>query len=238
MNDNQKLRVLALGDCNTWGIQEPPVGNTILDKFCNALSQQGTDARGTNLGCGMATTREGIQRMQLDGSAADIVLINFGLVDTWVTSIPQFYVLYYPETRLRKLRRKLLKFVKRHLRAPMLRKFVASGPVVTPDEYADNVRAMIAIARQRNPSTTVILWGSPPVQHDPARNENLARYNRILASIANETQSYYVETSDAINQLPAADAYLDNVHLNEAATDLIAQQLASAFLRQRLAAAG
>ena len=35
------LRILAVGDCNTCGITVPPVGNTILDKFCRELEEGG-----------------------------------------------------------------------------------------------------------------------------------------------------------------------------------------------------
>lgn len=235
---SQPLRVLAVGDCNTYGILEPPIGNTILDKFCLELSNAGFETHSQNLGCGMATTREGIQRMKLDANAADVVLINFGLVDTWITSIPKCYVLYYPETWLRKRLRKLLKFVKRRLRSPLLRKFVSVGPVIAPEEFAENLRTMISLARDNTPHAKILLWGSPPVQNDRERNENLERYNRILADVAVETESLYVETASLVRQLPASEAYLDLVHLNEVATAKIAQKLASVYQNQQLAAAG
>ncbi len=234
----QALRVLAVGDCNTWGIHERPLGNTILDKFCRQLEQLGYQTTKQNLGFGMGTTREGVQLMVLDAQPADILLINFGLVDTWITSIPQYYVLYYPDGFVRKRLRKLLKFVKRRLRSPLLRRFVAVGPVVSADEYADNVRTMIALARDKSPHVKILLWGSPPVQFDPDRNINLQKYNGVLASVAEETQSIYVDTTDIVVQLPASKAYIDLVHLNEAATDAIAKQLVEACERRQLAAAG
>ncbi len=232
------LRVMAVGDCNTWGIAEPPVGNTILDKFCRQLDLYGLATASQNLGCGMATSREGITRMQLDAEPADVVLLNFGLVDTWMTTIPRIYILYYPDNFLRKRLRKLLKFVKRRLRNPRLRSFVPVGPVVTLDEYAENFRTMIALSRAKNPHATVLLWGSPPVQGDPARNANLQRYNQCLQSVARETGSAYVDTDILINQLPADSAYLDAVHLSETATQAIAEQLAHRFRAQQLSAAG
>ena len=114
--------MLAVGDCNTYGIHDPPIGNTILDKFCERLEDDGTPPFSQNLGCGMATSREGVQRMRLDAKPADAMLINFGLVDTWITSIPKVYVPYYPDSWLRKRLRKLLKFVKRRLRSRQLRR--------------------------------------------------------------------------------------------------------------------
>jgi len=141
---SRTLRVLAVGDCNTCGITVPPIGNTILDKFCEQLEDHGYTTARQNLGCGMATTREGVQRMRLDAQPADTVLINFGLVDTWITSIPRVYVPYYPDTWRRKRLRKLLKFVKRRLlRSPALRHFIPIGTVVSLDEYDQNIRDIL-----------------------------------------------------------------------------------------------
>ena len=236
--NNEKLYVLAVGDCNTHGIEEPPAGNTILDKYCRRLAELGIATESQNLGFGMGCTREGVQLMRLDAKPADIVLINFGLVDTWRTSIPSFYVPYYPEYRSRKLLRKLLKYVKRRLRSPLARRLVSVGPVVPPDEYAANIREMIDLARRQNPMVQVLLWGSPPVQHDPERNVALDTYNRILASVAAETESLYVDTTKVVDAIAADEAYLDDVHLNEAATQAIADALLSASHPIQLEAAG
>ncbi len=226
---NNILRVLAVGDCNTWGIIDPPIGNTILDKFCRQLESDDYDVASQNLGYGMATTREGVQLMRREAKLADVVLINFGLVDTWVTSIPKIYIPYYPDNFLRKRLRKLLKFVKRRLRSPWLRRFVPTGHVVPIDEYTQNFREMIAIARANNPQAIVLLWGSPPVQDDVARNANLKQYNQQLEQLATETNSLYISTATLIDKLPNEAAYLDAVHLNEEATEVIAAQLARVY---------
>lgn len=232
------LRVLAVGDCNTHGIEEPPIGNTILDKYCQQLAELGFVTQSQNLGFGMGCTREGVELMRLDAKTADIALINFGLVDTWNTSIPNFYVPYYPEYRIRRLRRKLLKHVKRRLRSPWLRRFVPLGPVVPPTEFAANVNSMISSAMAKNPQVQVVLWGCPPVQNDPKRNDALRRYNQILAEVASQRAMDYVDTTGAVKQLPANEAYLDEVHLNEAATQAIAELLVAKTHPRQLAAAG
>ena len=232
------LQVLAVGDCNTWGLHDPPIGNTILDKFCRQLEHEGYVVSSQNLGYGMATTREGVELVRRVAKPADVALINFGLVDTWITSIPRIYIPYYPNNFVRKRLRKLLKFVKRRLRAPRLRRLISVGPVVPIDEYTQNVREMIAHVRVQNPRATILLWGSPPVQHDPARNANLDRYNRRLELIANDTNSLYVATSTVVTQLPNDVAYLDDVHLNETATEAIAQQMAIIYRARQLPAAG
>jgi len=242
-NDHQRpadqgsvMRVLAVGDCNTCGITVPPVGSTILDKFCEHLEGGGYATERQNLGVSMATSREGVERMRRDAKPADVVIINFGLVDTWITSIPKFYVCYYPDTPLRKRMRKLLKFVKRRLRSPWLRALIPTGHVVSIDEYARNIGAMIAVARANNPRTTVLLWGSPPVQRDPARNANLSRYNGCLEDLAKETGASYLPTAPIIDSLAVQQAYIDAVHLSEGATGAIAAQLANVYQSQRLVA--
>lgn len=232
------LRVLALGDCNTSGITFPPIGNTIVDKFCHHLEQQGYSTTSQNLGAGMATTREGVLLARLKAECADVAIINFGLVDTWITSIPRFYVLCYPNNPLRKRARKLLKFVKRRLRSPWLRRFIPVGPVVPIDEYTEKIDEMISLVRAKNPRATILLWGSPPVQNDPARNANLERYNKQLALIAQDTNSLFVPTTPLVQKLSNETAYLDEVHLNEDATEAIASKLAVVYCAQQLAAAG
>ena len=231
-------RVLAVGDCNTYGIHEPPIGNTILDKFCRCLEQAGHPASGQNLGFGMATSREGIALMAARAEQADILLLKFGLGDSWISSLPSIYVPYFPDSRSRKIWRKILKFTKRRLRSRLLRYIVPSGPVVPLAEYRENIERIIALARYANPSIRIILWGSPPVQNDERRNAQLLRYNAELHDIATRKGALYIPTKPIIDSLNSAEAFLDNVHLNEAATTSIAAEMAHAFLsiRQRTAA--
>jgi len=231
-------RVLAVGDCNTSGITVPPIGNTIVDKFCRHLETRGYQTSSQNLGYGMATSREGVQLMRHEAERADVVLINFGLVDTWITSIPRCYISYYPESVVKKPVRKLLKFVKRRLRAPWLRRLVPVGPVVPIEEYEENIRQIISLALAKNPSATILLWGSPPVQGDSKRNQNLLRYDERLCRIAKDLNSTFLTTVDILASLPAREAYLDTVHLGEAATESIAVGLMETYQSRQLAGAG
>lgn len=230
--------MLAVGDCNTCGITVPPIGNTILDKFCRHVRQSGCVAESQNLGCGMATTREGLTLLRTRARPADVLLLNFGLVDTWVTSIPRFYVSYYPESFAKKRLRKLLKFVKRRLRSPWLRKYVPVGHVVPLDEFDQNIRAMIDIVRTANPAVEVLIWGSPPVQGDAPRNHNLQRFNHRLESLAQELRATYLSTDEIMQEMAASAAYVDAVHLGENATDRIAAGLFASCQSAPLAAAG
>jgi hypothetical protein len=234
--DNAPLpytRVIAVGDCNTYGLHEPPIGNTILDKFCRCLELAGYPTVSQNLGCGMATSREGIVLMTERAKPADIALINFGLVDSWITSVPKLYVPYFPDNRVKKLTRKALKYTKRRLRSPLIRRFIPTGNVVPIDEFRRNIEAIIDIARRLNPDVCIVLWGSPPVQNDDRRNEELLRYNAELHDIANNLGASYFPTKPLIESLTTTEAFLDNVHLNEVATAGIATGIAHTYLSQR-----
>jgi lysophospholipase L1-like esterase len=226
------LRVLAVGDCNTCGIEVPPVGNTILDKFCRCLELAGYPTDSQNLGYGMATSREGIILMEECAKPADVLLINFGLVDSWITSIPKVYIPYFPENRIKKLARKALKYTKRQLRSSLIRRIVPIGEVVPIAEYRRNIERIIKIARHLNPAVWVVLWGSPPVQNDDRRNEELLLYNAELHDIANCLGASYFPTKPIVDCLNIEEAFLDNVHLNEVATAGIATGLAHTYLSQ------
>lgn len=225
--------VLAVGDCNTYGIHEPPVGNTILDKFCRCLEQAGYPTCSQNLGFGSATSREGIALMSSRPVKADILLLNFGLVDSQNTSIPQVYIPCFPNSPSREIQRKLLKIAKRGLHSPLLRRVIPQGPMVPLKEYRTNVERMILLARQLNPAVWVLLWGSPPMHHEAHHNEQLLKYNAELHDIATRMRATYLPTKPLIDNLSSAEAFLDNVHLNETATAAIAAEMAHAYLSQR-----
>lgn len=226
-------RVLAIGDCNTYGLHEPPIGNTILDKFCRCLELAGYPTVSQNLGHGMATSREGVVLMNDRAQVADVVLINFGLVDSWITSVPKLYVPYFPDNRLKKITRKALKYTKRRLRSPLVRRFVPLGNVVPLDEYRRNIETLIGTARALNPKVWIVLWGCPPVQNDDQRNAELLRYNAELHDIANNLGTSYFPTKPLVESLTTTEAFLDNVHLNEVATAGIATGIAHCYLSQR-----
>src|SRR5262245_44611073 len=90
------LRVLAVGDCNTGGAAGAPLEDRVTERLVAHFASRGIDCRAQNLGFTMNTTREGLPRMERHAAPADLVLINFGLVDAWVTSLPWLYLSYYP----------------------------------------------------------------------------------------------------------------------------------------------
>lgn len=209
------LRLLALGDCNCIGSEHLSAGANLPDTLGRRLAQQGFPVIVCNLGLTMSTSREGLSRMR-EAGAADLVLINYGLVDAWMTTLPGIYIPYYPDNAIRRRSRKLLKSLKRRLRSPHLRRFIPMGEVVPLEEYQRNILDIVELARQRNPESTIILWGTAPTRHDEVRNRNLQRYNACLETLARQRGCHYLDTGKWLAELPAQDIYLDDVHLSAA----------------------
>ncbi|MFN0199075.1 MAG: SGNH/GDSL hydrolase family protein [Planctomycetaceae bacterium] len=227
LTHRRALRLLAIGDCNTEGCRQLPRQASIPAQVAMSLEQRGYIVDVQNWGCTMSTTREGLARLQAQPIAADLVLINFGLVDAWVTTIPKIYIPYYPDSFLRKWGRKILKMVKRRLRHPRLERFVPQGEVVSLAEYRANIERMISAIRSANPDAEIVLWGTVPVQHDEIRNRKLIDYNNTLRELAQMKNIRYIEAGEIVKQLPVDEAYLDAVHLSEPALRLIADAIMS-----------
>jgi len=220
-----RLNLYAVGDCNTGGADALPKGESLPDQLAAILESSGVNVNMTNLGLTMTTTREGVTKVNNDVHAPDFLLINFGLVDAWITAIPQCYVLYYPDNGVRKFSRKVLKMVKKVLRNPTLNKMVRRGEVVPAEEYVDNFRQMIRIVRSRNPNVKILLWGTTLSTDNPQRNENIRRYNKLLDSLAQEEDVLYLDIENIVTTMDTEDSYLDNVHLSGACFARIADKM-------------
>ena len=169
--------------------------------------------------------------MQHHARPADLVLINFGLVDAWVTSLPGFYLSYYPDNFAKRWARKVLKWVKRRLKSPLLRSLAPLGEVVPIDEYERRMRRMIAVARAGNPDVKIVLWGTVPVPGDEPRTANIVRYNERLREIAaGERNVWYLDPGPLISDLARGEAYRDHVHITRLAADRIAAAVAELYL--------
>ncbi len=208
-----KLNLYAVGDCNTGGADALPKGGCLPDQLAAMLESSGVHVNVTNLGRTMTTSREGVLKVKSEVQEPDIVLLNYGLADAWVTAIPQCYVLYYPDNGVRKFARKVLKLIKKVLRNQTLNKMVRRGEVVPPEEYVYNFRQMIHIARSRNPKVKILLWGTTLSTDNPQRNENIRRYNKLLESLAHEENALYLDIEVIVSDIDLAESYLDNVHL-------------------------
>ena len=228
------MKILTLGDCNTLGMELlQSSAYTFPYKLISFMQDDGFDVELLNLGMTMSTTREGVTLMKDQGVqyAADLIIINYGLVDCWVTTIPSIYVPYYPDSPGRKRRRKLLKSLKRRLRRPLLLRFVPTGYVVSPDEFSKNLTEMANLARNKNSGVDIIFWGSMPVREDATRNESLILYNAVLKEVASKVGGYYLDASSLFNEDEEKSLwYLDEVHLTAEVHGRIAQGMQALWL--------
>ncbi|QDU37250.1 hypothetical protein Mal4_15600 [Maioricimonas rarisocia] len=227
-------RIVAIGDCNTSGTGRPTPENCVPSRLARLLADAGQPCSVQNLGYRMSTTREGLVRTQRDAEPGDLVLINFGLVDAWITSIPRVYVPYYPDNFLRKQSRKLLKWTKRRLRSPLARRFVPIGTVVPQEEYVRNLRQIVEIARAWPTEPTVLLWGTALTVGNPERSASIRQYNDRMQELAGELDVPYVDTPALMSGLDAAEAYQDRTHLEAPAIERVAAAMADVVLRERV----
>lgn len=230
-------RLLAFGDCNTLGSEQLPPGECVPAKLADRLRAAGGEVVLDNQGGTMNCSREGVARVRRVSEAADVVLLNYGLVDSWVTSVPWLHVAYFPDNPLRKQARKLLKSVKRRLRSPAVRRVVGEGVVVRPQEFAANVRRVVDAVRAKSPGCRVVLWGTVPVRGDADRNASIAGYDAVLRDVAAEKGYLWFDTRAFLANLPEETVYLDNVHLNPEGASRVADAMAEVVEGRRAAAA-
>ena len=225
------IRILALGDCNTNTVD--PRQGTAADGLADALTTRGYDTTLANLSGGMASSREGLAQVLNYVRPADLAIINFGLVDSWVTTIPRIYVPYYPDNHIRKRLRKLLKSVKRKLRGTLLRNLVPTGPVVPPDEFTRNIRAILRTVWQCNPLTEVFLWGTLPVEGNAERNVGIAEYNGLLKQVALTDSATFIDVEEVLAAQPVHERFIDGVHLSPDSARLIGEHISDLYLNRQ-----
>ncbi len=221
----KSLCLYAVGDCNTEGFHALPKEDNIPEQLSSIFKASGQNIQLINLGHTMTTTREGLDRVRNEVQSPDYLLINFGLVDAWVTSIPQVYIPYYPDNRFRKLGRKILKTTKKRLRHKIFNALVSRGEVVSPKEYVHNIDEMIRIARCRNSEVKILLWGTTFALNNPQRNVNIRRYNELLKDLSRSRNTLFLDIEEIVDSLPIEEAYLDDVHLSARSSVLIAARM-------------
>ena len=203
--------ILGLGDCNMGGA-EGFDGKTYIELVGQALGMEWV-----NRGITMSTTREGVI-LRKEYEEPDILVIGYGLVDSWKTFKYAPYVLYYPDNPLRKLGRKLVKKYKKIARSLGLNEILGQKYVVPPKEYETNIEYMLQQAKR------VFLVETPPHHRQHFRNPDIKRYNDILRSIAQRHE--HVSLVAIYDELACAKRfYLDDIHLNQAGYDLIARKI-------------
>lgn len=218
---NDAFQLLAIGDCNTSGIGGHNVPD-LLVKLLNANEKREINLN--NLGAAMYTTREGVEIAQQIDEDAEFLVLSFGLVDAWITSVPNLYVGYFPDNPIKRQGRKLLKSLKKKLRGKALRRVIPVGPVVEEEEFVNNLTRIINTLRAQNPDLRILLWGSAPTLDDE-RNVILKQYDEILRQTAARYNGRYLDTKQVVTPHPRDQMFDDPVHLSEEACQLVAKAM-------------
>lgn len=211
-------KILALGDCNTLGAGEFKY-QSYPERFAKYIN-----ASIKNCGYTMSTTREMLYFAKENIEDADIVFIQYGLVDSWKTFKYSPYVLYYPDNIRRKYYRKLVKKYKKICKTIGLNRIFGTENVVPDREYRDNIESLV----KQYPNKLFILIDTIP-NMALWRNKEIIRYNKILEDISIENENaFYLKIYDFF--LENFDFYyLDKTHLNEKGYEFILSQLVTLF---------
>lgn len=212
---------LFLGDCNTLGT--PAIaGQAYPEVFAR---QAGLCP--VNCGHTMSTVREGseyFRHFRSDSTA--LVCIQFGLVDSWLTFKYSPYALYYPDSRRRKLARKLIKKYKKWCKALGLNRLIGTRNVVALEEYQARIEAII-VSMQNTP---VILIETIP-NKDSSRNAEIRRYNQSLAKLAQAHSNCHLLTLYDDFEGPQSEYYCDPTHLSLEGHAYVGQKLQQLYTK-------
>lgn len=211
-------KVLALGDCNTLGVDYLE-GNAYPDLFAKKINKT-VD----NCGFTMSTTNEMLHFFQdFKDDKTEIILIQYGLVDSWKTFKYAPYVLYYPDNAIRKIFRKIIKKYKKVVKNIGLNRLLGVSNVVNIEEYERNIESVI----QQAQNCIILLIDTIP-NLDTSRNSEIMRYNQVLSRLSKQhTHVHYIEVyNDFINH---PEYYLDNTHMNGLGYKIITQKILSVY---------
>ena len=212
-------QILALGDCNMSGDIKFK-DNSYPERF---LGRIGKSLK--NAGYTMSTTRE-MQYFFKDyyTENCEIILIQYGLVDSWKTFKYAPYVLYYPDNPLRKFFRKIVKKYKKIAKSLKLNDLLGTKNVVEIEEYKKNIEQIILAAAKK----TVILIDTVP-NHQLFRNGAIVKYNDVLDKLAKQYDHCY--RLDIYNEFleNMDEYYLDETHINDEGYKVITQKLVSLY---------
>ncbi|TLP37798.1 SGNH/GDSL hydrolase family protein [Arcobacter arenosus] len=208
-------KILALGDCNTEGDVHFR-NNAFPERFAKQI-----DFECINCGYTMSTTKEMINFYNDNISEEiDVILIQYGLVDSWRTFKYSPYVLYYPDSFFRKLGRKIIKKYKKIARSLGLNTLFGSKFSVSPEEYKRNIEKIVNDSKDK----LVFLIDTIP-NKDLKRNIYIKQYNSILDEIStNNKNCHKVNLYDEFEK-NLDNFYLDETHINDKGYDLIAKRL-------------
>ena len=211
-------KILALGDCNTLGIKHLK-GDAYPERFAKAL-----DASLVNCGYTMSTTNEMLHFFRdFKEEDTEIILIQYGLVDSWKTFKYAPYVLYYPENRWRKLLRKIVKKYKKTAKSIGLNRLLGVSNVVGLEAYRNNIESVI----KQSPGCKIFLISTIP-HRDTSRNSEIMRYNEVLLALSQQYEDvYFIDVYKDFLDHP--EYYLDRTHMNEKGYEMISETIISLY---------
>lgn len=223
--------MLAIGDCNTMPDALMPQSEYLVEQVATYLREAGENITLVNQGQPMGTTREGLAIFHDRPIAAQYALINYGLVDAWITSFPQVYMSYYPKRLWRKYPLKLLKSLKKRLRK--YHNYIPTGNVVGEQEYVSNLRKLIEGCHALNPNVIIMLWTIPFCASNETRNVEIMRYNTHIQTVAKELNCLLCDTNSLISNTNPAH-YLDEVHLSPIAAKILGAAIGTLLLNHAI----
>jgi len=136
-------------------------------------------------------------------------------------------VLYYPDNKIRKIFRKIVKKYKKIAKKIGLNKLLGVSNVVALDEYENNIKTVL----QKTRKSTVFLIDTIP-NLEISRNSEIVRYNQVLSHLSKQYDHvHYVEVYDDFLDRP--EYYLDNTHMNEKGYERITQKILSVYFKSR-----
>ncbi len=219
---SEPLKIVAYGDCNTLGFTSCE-GNAWPEQVGKQLQ-----AQVTNLGHTMSTTRELLQyAANFPAKNYDVAVIQYGLVDSWMTFRHSPYVLYYPTNPWRKFLRKLVKKIKKYARTLRVHAVLGWVNVVPIEEYVRNIEAVITSA----PNTRFVLLGTAP-NLDLPRNPRIEQYNAAMEDISRRfPNACFVNPYAPLHAAMDKLYFSDGTHLNDDGQRIVAALVAGAIAK-------
>jgi len=214
-NTTHKKKVLFLGDCNTLGTPEIE-GKAYPEQLTKHLNIEVI-----NCGHTMSTTREGLEYFKEKFSTdIDLLCIQYGLVDAWLTFKYAPYVLYYPDSKWRKIGRKLTKKFKKLCKKFGLNDSIGTENVVLLEEYLNNILWM----HEHSPNTPIILIDTVP-NKDVTRNSEIKRYNQALSELS--AQHSRIHKLNIYHDFEGSQKlhYIDPTHISPIGHEFVANKL-------------
>ncbi len=214
------MKILTLGDCNTY--LNTYFRNGVLPKKFSECK----DAEFQNCGYTMSTTREMVHFFnEFKSDDTELILIQYGLVDSWKTFKHAPYVLYYPDNKLRKIYRKIVKKYKKVTKKLGLYELFGSENTVPLEEYRKNIEFVIDSSK----NSKIYLIDTVPSKQI-FRNEEIQRYNKELDNIANAYDNVFRINLYDHFFLHIDDYYVDHIHLNDIGYEYIIKSICEHYL--------